>query len=607
MGRPNVHMTGLRTTETANLTFLVASGNEPRDRSRTMRVIRAACLFTVLSGYLMSFTACDMSDDVASSDPPAPVEKKKSPQPSTGERNTNSKWQREPKRPERPRRDLEPDSPETEEDRARRSIFLQSGPLGQSGMRTTVDQPSHAGQFSGLSATAATQRMLRILEDSIEFQPTTVVWLVDCSPSAQNWWGGIRDELMRFYRQQVNAKLDLETQLICFGESVKAEFSSPTADAGEVLNAISSIEVDSSGREQTFQAVDEALEKYLILRKKNERTLILVVITDERGDDDGRLDQVIREPKKYALPIYVLGVPAPFGTWAGLSSDIEPGQREATPDNPQGLTVRQGPETWYPEAIQLGYPESGETLMDSGFGPYALERLCRETGGEYLAIRAPGDGSLLNGAMRNQWPAADVAQFDPAIMARYAPRPQSQQAYLELVQNNSAWRALHRACQLPAIEVIGTAAVRFEGSDQARLSGQVRNFQQIAAKIEPDINRLYELLNEGAAGRDSLPGLRERLAFDLAWARAMAAKSRVDSYNVQLAALRRGMKFEKESSNTWVLEPSDDIGFSSSIRRIAAQATETLQTIVAEHPGTPWAESARLELQVPLSWNWREE
>ena len=60
-------------------------------------------------------------------------------------------------------------------------------------------------------------------------------------------------------------------------------------------------------------------------------------------------------------------------------------------------------------------------------------------------------------------------------------------------------------------------------------------------------------------------------------------------------------------SDTWQLVPADDVsGVDSRTQKLATQAKEFLQRVVAEHPGTPWALLAAEELQTPIGYRWEE-
>ena len=87
-----------------------------------------------------------------------------------------------------------------------------------------------------------------------------------------------------------------------------------------------------------------------------------------------------------AIPVYVIGVPAPFGRKETQMKWIDPDPK--FDQSPQWGMVEQGPESLLPERIKLSFAGSkaDEEPMDSGFGPYALTRLCFETGGIYFAV-----------------------------------------------------------------------------------------------------------------------------------------------------------------------------------------------------------------------------
>ncbi len=121
------------------------------------------------------------------------------------------------------------------------------------------------------------------------------------------------------------------------------------------------------------------------------------------------------------------------------------------------------------------------------------------------------------------------------------------------------------------------------------------------------MDRLHDVLREGAADADQLTNPRWKAGFDLAFGRVCAAKARIDGYNSMLAALKRGKAFEKPDSTTWVLQRTDTTASSSSLDNLVQRAKTFLQRVVDEHPGTPWAQLARYELETPLGWVWTEQ
>lgn len=148
---------------------------------------------------------------------------------------------------------------------------------------------------------------------------------------------------------------------------------------------------------------------------------------------------------------------------------------------------------------------------------------------------------------------------------------------------------------------------RFVQVNIATLAGELTTAQQEAARLEPTLIRMAETLEPGMKFRESEESPRWRAGYDLAMGRVLAQKVRTETYNAMLAKAKRGMNFEKEKNNTWILEPSEEISVGSKWEREAATASELLTTVATEHDGTPWALLAKQELAVPLGWKWVEE
>ena len=129
------------------------------------------------------------------------------------------------------------------------------------------------------------------------------------------------------------------------------------------------------------------------------------------------------------------------------------------------------------------------------------------------------------------------------------------------------------AARLPYVPLIEFPQLEFAAQSEAELAQQLSRAQQIAARMEPPLARLYEVLETGESARPGLTGPRWQAAFDLALGRAAAARTRVEGYNAMLAALKRGKSFSNPTSQRWVLDPATSLKatapFSASRRRLA--------------------------------------
>ncbi len=444
-------------------------------------------------------------------------------------------------------------------------------------------------QHPGLGEREALSRIEKVIQDSVEYAPTLVVWLIDTSPSAMRWHGGTLNGIKDFC--QTNSREDdrLLWAVVGFGQSTTFLTEQPTTKADEVTQAISGLKQDDSGIETPFAAVQQSVDKFIEYRTRQRREVVLVVVTDEAGDDADQLRQVIKKPKANEIPVYVMGVPAPLGRIAALEQTVEGGQ----PDGP--IKVRQGPAAPGLQRIHLEFVDDFEDfdLVDSGFGPYGLECLARETGGLFIAIR-PG------------WPRGNTRVFDPQVMRKYRPKTMSQDEYMQLVNSNGVYRALHEASQLPKASVMRNVVEDFNPSDPAALKRALDDAQRAPAKVSSDIDMIYDTIWRGAGDREQVKDPRVAASYDLALGRIAAAKARVDGYNEMLASLKRGKTFENANSSTWVLVQDDSIEASSALRNLIQRAQDALNRVVQEHAGTPWAYLAQQELQHKMGWKWIE-
>ncbi len=468
-----------------------------------------------------------------------------------------------------------------------------------------------------LSTAAAIERVFAVIQDSVAFAPTTVVWFLDTSPSAMNWGSELHADVRRFYAEMtpgLNAKQSdrLMTGVVTLGQAVEFPVKL-TSDPQAVVAAVDAIRMDASGREVTFDALEQGLAAYLPERIRNGREVLFVVITDEAGDDWDRVENLLEPTRKYALPVYVVGVPAPFGRRAALDFSVE-ATGAASIKEPRDRAgnwqpILQGPESRSLEAIPLEFEEVGADveLLDAGFGPFGLEWLCRVSGGAFLAVREADSRGGLARARRLVWPTVDSAAFEGDRWRTYAPDWVTATDYVKVLQGNMACQALHDASLLPKAAVLRDAEFRFEKRDEAELKNRLDRAQQAAAKVAPAVNDLYETLRKGAGDAEKLKSPRWRAGYDLAMGRASAAKARIDGYNAMLAALKRGRSFSKPDSRFWVLVRASTTDESSALRNLVDRARTHLQRVVDEHPGTPWARQARHELEIPLGWQWNEE
>jgi hypothetical protein len=192
-------------------------------------------------------------------------------------------------------------------------------------------------------------------------------------------------------------------------------------------------------------------------------------------------------------------------------------------------------------------------------------------------------------------------------MRKYRPDYVSINEYQKRASQNKARWALIQASAQSQLGQMDSPTLRFVKADEGAFANALSTAQQAAAALEPKVNAVFTTLQSGEADREKETVLRWQAGYDLAIGRILAVKVRTETYNVMLAAAKRGLKFKDPKNNTWVLKPSDEITAGSQYSKLAEKAKMYLNRVVQEHPDTPWALLAQRELKDPLSWQWTED
>ncbi len=475
-------------------------------------------------------------------------------------------------------------------------------------------------------AVGAIDRMTHEILLSLEERKTLVVWLFDGTASLVPQRQAIHDRFDRIYQElgiieaagnesfTKHEDKPLLSTIVSFGQGIQLMTKKPTDSLAELKQAVLDIKNDDSGTENVFSAVHDAAKNFASFRYTSgekaepERNVMLVVFTDEAGSDQARLEETVKMCRRWAMPVYVIGVPAPFGRKETQMKWVDPNPE--FDQTAQWGIVEQGPESLFPERIKMGFASSEEDddAIDSGFGPFALTRLCVETGGIYFAVHPNRD--VRRAVTRNETQAFSAHLkyfFDQEVMRKYRPDYVSVPEQTKRISQNKARWVLVQAATQTQLDQMVSPTLRFVKSDEAAFATALTEAQQVSARAEPKINSVYELLKQGESDREKETILRWQAGYDLAMGRVIAAKVRTEAYNAMLAAAKRGLKFKDEKNNTWILEPADEITVGSALAKLADRGKMYLNRVVTEHPDTPWAMLAERELKTPLGWTWKEE
>ena len=316
---------------------------------------------------------------------------------------------------------------------------------------------------------------------------------------------------------------------------------------------------------------------------------MVIVVTDEVGDDEHYLEEAISVASAAKVPVYVLGSPALFGRSEGFMAYTDPKTKHFYPR----LPVRQGPESASIEQIRLPFWYNGpqyETL-DSGFGPYALSRLAGATGGIYFITRM----------------GPNRITFDPVGLQEYKPDWVSRHQYEQAVAQHPVRQAVLQASLLTQQNLPRQPGLTFPPVDDPAFKQAMAKNQEIVARISYTVDMALEPIAAVSKLRDRETSRRWQAHYDLIRGRLLAMKIRCFEYNWACARMKKDTpKFANEGSNAWRLVPDDEIHYSDKAAAAGKEATLLLKRVITEHPGTPWALLAQREVKDPFGFKWVE-
>lgn len=464
-------------------------------------------------------------------------------------------------------------------------------------LRQTVSIRGNGAETVG-GVEGAVDRIATEIIRHLEQGPTLVVWAFDASGSLLAERQRLAKHIETVYthirqldESSLAANSGLLTMVVAFGQDRKAMLPKPTDEISEVITAIRDVPLDETGKENTFTTVGEIAVKWG--RYKGERTdpyhTMVVVVTDEKGDDEARLEDAIVACRRARVPAYVLGSQAIFGRTKNYVTYVDPKSKQVY----YGLAVDQGPESIMLEQIHMPFWYGGPQydILEAGFGPYALSRLAAETGGIYFITRF--DTRRLG--------------FDPARMREYRPDWIPRARYEKQIAGSSLRQAVLNAAQITQQNLPGMPSLRFPPADAPEFKDAMAVNQAIAERTAYTVDEALQPINRVAKLRDREPSRRWQAHYDLIRGRLLAMKVRCYEYNWACARMKKDpQKFTSPRSNAWQLAPDTSIRYSDKAVAAAREAEALLRRVVNDHPATPWALLAQRELRDPLGFKWVE-
>lgn len=490
------------------------------------------------------------------------------------------------------------------------------GMLGDDlGEGAVMGETGAAVEGYGAAMSRLTRELLRMMRDS----RVLVVWLFDESESMKDDQVRIRDEFHKVYEELgIAAKVEdpaktrrgragdrpqdepLLTAIVGWGEKTHYLLETPSADLNKIRDAIDKIDVDESGLENMSQTVREVVGKYRQAAIRQERRLVLVMVSDESGDDGQYIEEAINEVKRANAPVYILGRESVFGYPYARMRWVDPKYGLS-----HWLDVNRGPETAQPEALQWNGFSRRYDVYQSGFGPYEQVRLAKESGGIFFLL--PNEEENLSGLG-----AADRRSFDFLAMKEYQPKLESRREYEQERDRSPQFRKR-------IWDVIVTLNPHLDGQLNVDQWNYPVDPPAFAERGKPNFdkalrsmtlaNQAAKILEEIKPHRDREESWRWRAAYDLAYAQILAYRVRLFQYLLALDQHAKQAPRPKDpKTNGWDLHITRDLLppdpeqvkiTQVNWEELEAQrkkAEELYRFVIEQHPGTPWARRAQQEL-----------
>jgi hypothetical protein len=342
-----------------------------------------------------------------------------------------------------------------------------------------------------------------------------------------------------------------------------------------------------------MQAVQRAISEYARLITKDRR-LLIVLVTDESGDDGAQVEEARQMAVSRNVPIYVIGRQSVFGY-----DTIHLRYTDPVTKDEYWPAIRRGPETPIIECLQYDGLHDRWDEQASGFGPYELARLVKDTGGIYFLLPSE-EGSRVR-QFEQAYSMKTLKEYVPDYKSRveYIKRRQESELrstifeIIEMTRSREPETTLVHRREFPVIEEELVPAMLEEAP---KVQGRLKLLIQIEQKLR-SIRKL----------RDREPDKRWQAHYDLCLGQIVAYQVKAYEYLAcmdEMVALGKQGKLKPsrmpvpgQLDVVWVMEHSTEHKApKQETDEKYAEAERLLKTVIERHPNTPWADLAKQEM-----------
>lgn len=434
------------------------------------------------------------------------------------------------------------------------------------------------------------REILRHLKD----HKVTVVWLFDESVSMQDDQRTIVEKFDRV-SAELNKHMDSDKKaagalahaIVGFGQGLDFALKKPTTKVDEIGAAIRRMRADMSGVENTMHAILETVNAYAGQIGKD-RKMLLVLVTDESGEDGADVEEARQALKKYQVPLYVIGRQSLFGYPFAHHRYVDPLTKDVY--HPQ---IRRGPETADVEIYQWDGLYDRWDEQPSGFAPWELARLTQASGGIYLLL--PSE-EFMRIRLRER-------AYSSVKLREYRPEYDGRQTYIQKRTQSELRRSLYQI-------VTETRDFRYRRDfpiDPGELSEAAGPEIDKATLKLNELIRLQERLEPLAKLREHETEARWQAHYDLILAQTVAFQVKAYEYRALMRKIveqppRPKKQPTPELAITFVVDHAQQpLAPPAETAKKYEEARRLLKAVIDRHPKTPWADLAKDTLDRGLS------
>jgi hypothetical protein len=293
------------------------------------------------------------------------------------------------------------------------------------------------------------------------------------------------------------------------------------------------------------------------------------------------------------VPVYVIGRQSLFGYERAHLRYVDPVTKDV-----YWPTIRRGPETADIELLQWDGLHNRWDEQASGFAPYELARIAKDSGGIYFLL--PSEENM---RVRRQERAYSIA-----TLKEYIPEYDNRVEYVERRSKSEFRSTLYDIIQMTRnfpfrhhFPILPEQLV-----PAANEAGQVATERLNALlTIQKRLESIQKL-------RDREPNKRWQAHYDLMLAQIVAYQVKAYEYRACLAEMVKTLPKPKKMPTPdryidWELHHSKKaMAPKEETAKKYTEAQRLLRLVIERHPKTPWADLAQDELNRGLSVQWQE-